>query len=68
MTPRPHLLADPDGDTGSTGDSGAERIRRLGRGRGVIDYVASLSDSQAIAVSEALSGRTDRLWDVGQSL
>lgn len=49
-------------------DTGAANIRRLGRGRGVIDYVASLSDGQAIAVAEALNGRTDRLWDIGQSL
>ncbi|MCS5736116.1 dGTP triphosphohydrolase [Herbiconiux daphne] len=55
---RPHLLTDTD----------AASLQRLGRGRGVIDYVASLSDGQAIAVAEALNGRTDRLWDIGQSL
>ncbi|WP_066038900.1 deoxyguanosinetriphosphate triphosphohydrolase family protein [Herbiconiux solani] len=49
-------------------DTGQAHLRRLGRGRGVIDYVASLSDGQAIAVAEALNGRTDRLWDIGQSL
>lgn len=43
-------------------------VRRLGRGRGVLDYVASLSDGQAIAVSEAIDGRPDKLWDIGQSL
>lgn len=42
--------------------------RRLGQGRGVLDYVASLSDGQAVAVSEALDGRPDKLWNVGQSL
>lgn len=41
---------------------------RLGRGRGVLDYVASLSDDQAMAMSEALDGRPDRLWDIGQNL
>lgn len=41
---------------------------RLGRGRGVLDYVASLSDDQAMAVSEAIDGRPDRLWDIGQNL
>jgi dGTPase len=55
---RPSLLDDTDAAT----------LHRLGRGRGVIDYVASLSDGQAIAVAEALNGRTDRLWDIGQSL
>ncbi|WP_166872762.1 MULTISPECIES: dGTP triphosphohydrolase [unclassified Salinibacterium] len=42
--------------------------RRLGTGRGVLDYVASLSDGQAMAVSEAIDGRPDRLWDIGKSL
>ncbi len=46
----------------------AADVRRLGVGRGVIDYVASLSDDQALAVSEALDGRPDRLWDIGQNL
>ncbi|WP_173922939.1 dGTP triphosphohydrolase [Agromyces sp. Marseille-P2726] len=41
---------------------------RMGIGRGVIDYVASLSDDQALAVSEAIDGRPDRLWDIGQNL
>lgn len=41
---------------------------RLGRGRGVLDYVASLSDDQAMGVSEAIDGRPDRLWDIGQNL
>lgn len=40
----------------------------FGRGRGVLDYVASLSDDQAMAVSEAIDGRPDRLWDIGQNL
>ena len=43
-------------------------VLRLGVGRGVIDYVASLSDDQALAVSEAIDGRPDRLWDLGQNL
>ncbi len=47
----------------------ASAIDRLGVGRGVIDYVASLSDDQALAVSEAIDGRPpDRLWDIGQNL
>ncbi|WP_350347865.1 dGTP triphosphohydrolase [Agromyces sp. G08B096] len=43
-------------------------VLRLGVGRGVVDYVASLSDDQALAVSEAIDGRPDRLWDIGQNL
>lgn len=46
----------------------ASEVHRLGVGRGVIDYVASLSDDQALAVSEAIDGRPDRLWDIGQNL
>ncbi|HTH06829.1 MAG TPA: hypothetical protein VL916_13205 [Ilumatobacteraceae bacterium] len=46
----------------------AGEIMRLGVGRGVVDYVASLSDDQALAVSEAIDGRPDRLWDIGQNL
>ena len=46
----------------------ATEVHRLGVGRGVIDYVASLSDDQALAVSEAIDGRPDRLWDIGQNL
>lgn len=32
------------------------------RGRAVIDFVAALTDSQAVALMEALSGRTRQLW------
>ena len=46
----------------------AAEVQSLGVGRGVIDYVASLSDDQALAVSEAIDGRPDRLWDIGQNL
>ncbi|RXZ49849.1 dGTP triphosphohydrolase [Agromyces binzhouensis] len=46
----------------------ASEVRTLGVGRGVVDYVASLSDDQALAVSEAIDGRPDRLWDIGQNL
>lgn len=40
----------------------------LARGRGIIDYVASLTDAQAISLDAMLSGRTERLWDAGQGL
>ncbi|GEB46259.1 dGTPase [Microbacterium testaceum] len=40
----------------------------LARSRGIVDYVASLTDSQAFALSEAISGRADRLWALGQRL
>ena len=41
---------------------------RFGVGRGVLDYVSSLSDDQAFALSEAIDGRPDRLWEIGRSL
>ncbi len=41
---------------------------KLARSRGIVDYVASLTDSQAFALSEAISGRADRLWALGQRL
>ncbi|QTX03698.1 deoxyguanosinetriphosphate triphosphohydrolase family protein [Agromyces archimandritae] len=43
-------------------------VPSLAVARGVVDYVASLSDDQALAVSEAIDGRPDRLWDIGQNL
>lgn len=43
-------------------------IARLARGRGIMDYIATLTDAQAFALSEAISGRADRLWSIGQQL
>ncbi len=43
-------------------------VETLGRGRGIIDYVASLTDAQAISLDALLAGRTERLWDAGQGL
>ena len=39
-----------------------EHVERMARGRAVIDFVASLTDDQAAALLEALSGRTTQLW------
>lgn len=52
------------------GGSGADGpgVEMLGRGRGIIDYVASLTDAQAISLDALLAGRTERLWDAGQGL
>ena len=38
-----------------------DRMRQA-RGRAVIDFVAALTDSQAVALMDALSGRTRQLW------
>jgi dGTPase len=49
---------------GATGELpiGPDAIRGLARGRAVVDFVASLTDNQAAALLEALSGRTGQLW------
>ena len=47
---------------------GREDIIRLGRGRGIIDYVASLTDDRAGASARTLAGLTGQLWDSGSSL
>ncbi|WP_019853764.1 deoxyguanosinetriphosphate triphosphohydrolase family protein [Actinopolyspora mortivallis] len=55
----PELLA-PSG--GSHGPPDREELERMARGRAVIDFVASLTDEQAAALLESLSGRTTQLW------
>jgi dGTPase len=49
----------PTALAGATGDipQSLDAIRELARGRAVIDFVASLTDSQATALLDALSGR-----------
>ncbi|WP_084128620.1 deoxyguanosinetriphosphate triphosphohydrolase family protein [Demequina sp. NBRC 110055] len=43
-------------------------IRRRAAGRGIVDYVAALTDAQATGLDAMLAGRTERLWDAGQGL
>lgn len=38
------------------------------KGRGIIDYIASLTDAQATSLDGLLSGTSERLWDAGQGL
>ena len=52
---RPELL-------GSEGAPGPDAVRALARGRAVVDFVASLTDSQAVALLDALSGRRSAIW------
>ncbi|WP_229116593.1 deoxyguanosinetriphosphate triphosphohydrolase family protein [Parenemella sanctibonifatiensis] len=40
-------------------------LARMARGRGIIDYVAGLTDSQAIGFAQRLSGTTNLLWATG---
>jgi dGTPase len=37
-------------------------VAALARGRAIIDFVASLTDGQAVALLDALSGRSGQLW------
>ncbi len=37
-------------------------LTTMARGRAIVDFVASLTDSQAIALLDALSGRSGQLW------
>jgi dGTPase len=59
-------LAETDMSTlvGAVGEppEGAAGIRELARGRAVIDFVSSLTDSQAAALLEALTGRSAQPW------
>lgn len=56
--------AEPSTLAGATGEvpHGADAVRELARGRAVIDFVASLTDSQAAALLDALSGRSGQPW------
>jgi dGTPase len=45
-------------DVGPAGLSLVERARA----RAIIDFVAALTDSQAVAMLEAISGRSGQLW------
>ena len=38
-------------------------LARMGRGRGIIDFVSSLTDAQTIALGARLSGATGLLWN-----
>jgi dGTPase len=60
----PELLVGPTGEPANTRDD----VIRLGRGRGIIDYVASLTDDRAAASARTLSGLTGQLWDAGSGL
>lgn len=54
----PHLLDADDEPT----------MLRHAQGRGIIDYVASLTDAQATSLDALLTGTSERLWDAGQGL
>ncbi|TWP47322.1 dNTP triphosphohydrolase [Lentzea tibetensis] len=55
---------EPSTLVGATGEMpiGTDAVKALARGRAVVDFIASLTDNQAAALLEALSGRTGQLW------
>lgn len=60
----PELLITSTGESGGSPDD----LVRWGRGRGIIDYVASLTDDRAANSAATLAGHTARLWDAGSAL
>jgi dGTPase len=54
--------AHPDWFAGAT--SPAE-LARMGRGRGIADFVSSLTDQQAVAFADRLGGARELLWTTG---
>ncbi len=60
----PELIVGPTGEPTVSDDD----LTRLGRGRGIIDYVASMTDDRAIATAAALGGHAGQLWAGGSGL
>jgi dGTPase len=54
--------ADRPEDLGLPAAPGPADLMAMARGRAVIDFVASLTDGQAVALLDALSGRSGQLW------
>ena len=63
-TQRPELLVGPTGERADSDDD----LVRLGRGRGILDYVASMTDDRAARAAATLRGSAGRLWDAGSGL
>jgi dGTPase len=52
----------PEWLDGRTGDA---ELARMGRGRGIVDFVSSFTDTQAVAFAAALTGTSSLLWTNG---
>lgn len=52
----------PDWFAGATS---AAELARMGRGRGIADFVSSLTDQQAVAFADRLGGARELLWTTG---
>jgi dGTPase len=55
-------LVDEPGALGLIAAPTRAELAAMARGRAIIDFVASLTDSQAVALLDALSGRSRQLW------
>ena len=60
----PDLIVGPTGEPSASEDD----LVRLGRGRGIIDYVASMTDDRAVATAATLRGHAGQLWVAGSGL
>ncbi|GAA2095625.1 dNTP triphosphohydrolase [Microlunatus panaciterrae] len=47
------------------GRASETELARMGRGRGIIDFVSALTDAQAVAFAGRLAGTSDLLWSSG---
>ena len=65
--PRPRATSGSPGRTpsGWTARTSAADLARMGRGRGIVDFVSSLTDAQAVAFAARLSGASGLLWTTG---
>ena len=52
----------PEWLDGRTGDA---ELARMGRGRGIVDFVSALTDAQAVAFAATLTGTSSLLWTNG---
>lgn len=52
----------PEWLDGRTGDA---ELARMGRGRGILDFVSGLTDTQATAFAATLTGTSSLLWTNG---
>lgn len=60
----PEMIIGPTGEPATSADD----LARLGRGRGIIDYVASMTDDRAVATAATLAGHAGQLWAAGSGL
>jgi dGTPase len=58
----PDLVELAEAEYAALADTAPPNLTTMARGRAIVDFVASLTDSQAIALLDALSGRSGQLW------